>query len=345
MENLFFLNIENKKDLLSIIEKGNTYYIDLQNKIDINTAKTICAFANKYGGGIILITVNSKNKLNSYYQNAFKEIKLLLNEIYPPLDFTDDIEILDKINDLGVIIIKIKGKKLLGDVKRYYLCEYYLREESKTIKKFELPFKYQNNFSFSIKPLFYYSDLHIPPAEQHVIISDWYDDPKQWYAIPKLITELYNQSYICYNKNLFVSSLLCSINAIELIVKYEYVRIFKNPDKLSENFTFGSIFRYLEKINLESFSDDLKLINEIRIGIYHYNIDKINKIMVKLNLEVKNFHPAYLNVNSDFIYLARFTYNFLLKIIWKLYNCPEKYFKHQKEGLDDFRKKYVSSNV
>jgi len=201
----------------------------------------------------------------------------------------------------------------------------------------QLPLSYDNEYP---KSLNYKDTGYIPPAEPHVIITDWFKNPQKWYNIPSLIKEQFIQTYVCYYSGLYIAGLSCAINTVELVLKYEYLRLEKNPDKLTEDhFGLGHIiYHELDKIKLTKYKDHLVRVNNIRIGIYHYNT-------IKLELILKEFDIEFLNNNLDYWPLVYYIYNLLSEIFYDLYGSLEKTAKHIKEGLDDYKRVKLDNEI
>ncbi len=201
----------------------------------------------------------------------------------------------------------------------------------------QLPLSIDNEYPKLLK---YYEIGYIPPAEPQVLITDVFNNPQEWYSVPSLIKEQFMQTYVCYFNGLYLASLSCAINTVELVLKYEYVRIEKDPDKLTERyFTLGNIiYNELDKIKLEKFKEELILINDIRSGIYHYNTNKLKSVLTNFNID-------YLDENMDYWCFVYFIYNVLSQIFIELYDSPEKTAKHIKEGLDDYKKINQKDNI
>ncbi len=66
--------------------------------------------------------------------------------------------------------------------------------------------------------------------EPHVLITDLYENPEEWYGIYTIIGDFAEQSFLCYQKGYYHASMACAINCCEYVLKYEYLRKVKRKD-------------------------------------------------------------------------------------------------------------------
>jgi len=136
----------------------------------------------------------------------------------------------------------------------------------------------------------------IPLPEPHALITDWYNDPQDWYHIRNLIDEFARQSFVCYHKGLFFASTAASISCIELILKYECLRNAKEPKDpraLEENWTLGTAIKDCRDKGLFlEFDTKLNLINTVRNGIFHFNPVKLRKVMIAIRKDIDESNSA-----------------------------------------------------
>jgi hypothetical protein len=176
---------------------------------------------------------------------------------------------------------------------------------------------------------------YIPPAEPHILITDWYENPEIWYYMIELIPKLAEQAFCCYSRGLYLASFLCSLNCIELTLKYEYVRKLKTPKILEEqHFTLGTIIKKeeLKKIRLAKYSKSLEILNSGRIGLLHFNPGRLISITSELGID--EIPTDNLFVWSKFAYFA---YNLMYEITSKLYGKKRRSY-HIKRGLEDYHR-------
>lgn len=124
-------------------------------------------------------------------------------------------------------------------------------------------------------------------AEPHIIITDWYEDPQEWYYLRHTIEPFAEQAYLCYENGFWHASISCSVNCCEAILKYEYLRSLprKEANALSKKnhfslgFFTGDRSSNLKRLKIKTkFSQKINLLNLIRIGLYHFNPQKLRKI-------------------------------------------------------------------
>lgn len=213
--------------------------------------------------------------------------------------------------------------------------------------------------------------VYIPEFEPHVIITDWFDDPKDWYYIKYNIEETLEQAYIAYNQGLYLSSFFDSVIGIELTLKYEYARINKNNQKLitkmlGGNGNLGHFLKNncLKELDLENYKEQLENINNARSGAFHFNFNLLKKATLNIkpyegnasihinkkgeiieehkNLDgtedkpLENYSIPTDNLN-DWSHFAYYTYNTYHQITKKLYG-KQNHAKFIKEGLEDYNK-------
>lgn len=205
---------------------------------------------------------------------------------------------------------------------------------------------------------------YVPPAEPHVIITDWYDKPQDWYSIRELIPQLAEQSFVAYYRGLYQASFLVSVNCIELVLKYELIRKEKlDANELERgNLGLGKIVRgkqnELTEIGLNNFLSDLDVLNKARNGLLHFNpallrnatekilLDKklpegVNHVISYMGTgETKEFDPKEhysVPISNCFAWsqFAYFAYSLVQKITSQIYGEHKRY-EHIKAGLNDY---------
>ena len=206
---------------------------------------------------------------------------------------------------------------------------------------------------------------YVPPAEPHILITDLYENPQDWYHISELIEEFADQSFASYYNGLYFASFTLSTSCLELTLKYELLRNkIIEPSKLEEsNFTFFRAIEPIDKLGLDKYKPRLKIVHTLRNGMYHYNPKKIRE---SLNLIQKELYPqekvesipsiigsmggspievfqesdflpdlSYLLDNTEWSKIAFFTYTLMYDITTQLYGETNR-IKFVQEGLDDY---------
>ena len=225
------------------------------------------------------------------------------------------------------------------------------KEEKKFIEN-----KYKNRNSIHFEQRdgeFYPKEIDIPKIEYiqypepHILITDLYKEPQEWYEIYTLIEPYAEQAFLCYEKGYWHASIACCINCCECILKYEFLRKISRVDakrKIHE-LTLGS-FTGQNSINLKKlrikkkFQSRLNYLNNVRIGLYHFNPKKIKKI----NRIGNTIIDEYANpITSELLIpiVAFKTYCIMQDVINHFYNNRMR-IKYIKEGLKDYNK--VKSN-
>ncbi len=187
--------------------------------------------------------------------------------------------------------------------------------------------------------------------EPHVLITDLYDDPKEWYSIYILIEHFAEQSFLSYRRGYYHASISCAINCCECILKYEFMRISPREyaEQLIENkakgepqfalgFFTGNNSKKLNKLKIKSkFEKKLNYLNNVRIALYHFNPKKINKLRKsgKTFLE-KNANPITDELTVPIV--AYRVYIIMQDMLKHFYNKKTR-LKFIKEGLEDYEKR------
>jgi len=213
--------------------------------------------------------------------------------------------------------------------------------------------------------------VYVPPAEPHILITDWYDNPQDWYHISELIEEFADQSFVSYYNGLYFASYTLSTSCLELTLKYELLRnkIIESSKLEESNFTFFKAIEQIDKLSLSEYKPRLDITHTLRNGMFHYNpkklrdaliligreqyqsdngmeipsiIGSINGGPIKESLE-SNFLPdlSYLLDNEEWSKIAFFTYSLMYDITQQLYGEKNK-IKYVKEGLDDYDRKKIT---
>jgi len=210
--------------------------------------------------------------------------------------------------------------------------------------------------------------VYVPPAEPHILITDWYDDPQDWYHIGELIEEFANQSFASYYNGLYFASFTLSTSCLELTLKYELLRTKKvEPSKLEKgDFTLFKAIEQIDKIGLNGYKSRLNITNTLRNGMFHYNPKKLRNSIFLIRKELfesnngmeiasavgsingnfaeelieNNSLPdlSYLLNNEEWSKIAFFTYSLMYDITLELYGEANR-IKFVKEGLDDYHQK------
>ena len=184
---------------------------------------------------------------------------------------------------------------------------------------------------------------YIPPAEPHIIITDWYENDYDWYKMREIIESFAEESFLCYEMGLWYSSLASAINRCEYALKYEVLRKRFKIDKfeaeklsLDKKFSLGSFTfnkKYLDEINLEELHDKIKYLNDIRISLYHFSPEKNKKISSQGEIDVERHSP--LSDEFGVPVIAYRVYSIMKKLLSKLYN-RNKAIKFFEEGISEW---------
>ncbi|GAA5262892.1 hypothetical protein [Methanocalculus sp. MC3] len=200
----------------------------------------------------------------------------------------------------------------------------------------------------------------IPLAEPHAIISDLYHNPQDWYYIRELIEEFMYQSFSSYYGGMYFASFTLSTSCLELILKYELIRVGKIPpselDKPSCNLSWS--ISQVRKINLEKYGDKFKIVKDIRNGMYHFNPKKLNEALMLIQNEMilpdTEVVFAFLDNDNTIMFpstdlpwsisqftnnrewskIAYYVYSLIYDITKELYG-EDQFVKHIEEGLED----------
>ncbi len=255
-------------------------------------------------------------------------------------------------------ILKLKKKwEKIDDRKRLILQTESLDPDNKTE---------DDDGTFYPKEILTPDIAFVPPAEGHTIITDVDDDPKEWHYIQPIITQLAKQSFTCYYRGMYLASFMCSANCIELTLKYELIRRGKlKPEELENRLTFGSILETkkneLKQIGLGMFWDRLKIVSDLRAGLFHFNPKRLKDSTLKILYtkrpltyvtEVNFFSGRYGWTESaptedytvpadnyhDWSRLANYSYNLMRALTQKLYGAIRK-SKNVKMALKDYEKR------
>jgi hypothetical protein len=210
---------------------------------------------------------------------------------------------------------------------------------------------------------------YIPPAEPHVLITDLYENPQDWYDIHQLIEEFADQSFAAYYNGLYFASYTLSTSCLELTLKYEILRNgILDPSELEKSyFTFAKAIDYIDKLGLSKYKERLEIVNQLRSGIFHYNPRKLRRSLISVRKELYSLSTAkkslpaiigsldgssiddfdendslpnlsYLMNNKEWSKTAFFTYKLMHDITKKLYGRANV-VKYLKEGQEDYRKR------
>ncbi len=260
------------------------------------------------------------------------------------------VEIYEKMKYLKGILPKIEELK-----KENRIIKKQTRKEK--IKNFEFLMNRKTNhrnwtFEYENQEV-YPKDIEEPDiriiqyAEPHVMITDLYDDDKDWYHMPKLIRGFAEEAYLSYQLGLFLSSVSSAINCCEYILKYEYLRNLNKTDKKKteekskdRNFSLGSFIypknTYLEELDIKEYLNSIEYLNDVRISLYHFSPDKENRATAKGKLEIEKHAPL-----SDEMVLpivAFRIYSTMMGLINKFYG-KENALRYSEECISDWMKK------
>ncbi len=217
---------------------------------------------------------------------------------------------------------------------------------------------------------FYPQDLDTPAIEYiqhpepHVLITDWSENPQEWYNLLGMIPSLANQAFTCYYRGMYQASFLVSVNCIELTLKFELLKKAKiKPIDLKSNAgALGSLIKQekLKEVGLEKYAEKLKLLNYSRNGLLHFNFEQLKEAAMKIlfnksppkgvkavsfvmgvgEVETKPEDDYYTPTDdyTDWSRFAYFAYCLMHEITKELYG-EHKRLQYLKEGLDDYDKK------
>ncbi|GEM_PF-6631985 len=192
---------------------------------------------------------------------------------------------------------------------------------------------------------------YIPPPEPHVLITDLYKDPQDWYPIYTLIGDFTEQAFLSYGRGYYHASISCAINCCEYVLKYEFMRrspreyaknLIENKRKKGEpqfalGFFTGNNSKNLNKLRIrKKFEKKLNFLNDVRIALYHFNPKKIKNVQKK----GRTFIEKIANPITDELEVNRTAYkayNIMKELVENFYNEKTR-IKFIKEGLKDYKK-------
>jgi hypothetical protein len=157
---------------------------------------------------------------------------------------------------------------------------------------------------------------------------------------------------------------MCSINCLELTLKYELIR--KNPQlhqKLEGKFNFSEAIKKVNTIGLSHFSNRLNCINDARSGLFHFNPKRLKESIHQMRMEILNQNVtdaiisfmtskdigeikidelegdlSYYLDNVEWSNMAFYAYSLMYEITKELYG-EDKRIGFIQNGLDDYRKR------
>lgn len=202
----------------------------------------------------------------------------------------------------------------------------------------------------------------VPLAEPHVVITDLYEDPQDWYYIRELIEEFGFQSFTAYYGGLYFASYTLSTSCLELTLKYELVRngIIESAELEKSSCNFFWAIKQIKDINLEKYESRLNIVHKMRNGMFHFNPKKLNESLISIQNEtippeteifIGGLDKLLKAQSSDFPWsiseyvdnkewskVAFFTYMLMYDITKQLYGIDQEiaYFK---EGMEDYDQK------
>ena len=128
---------------------------------------------------------------------------------------------------------------------------------------------------------------YVPPAEPQILITDWYDNPQDWYHISELIEEFPDQSFVSYYHGLYFASYTLSTSCLELTLKYELLRKkIIEPSKLEDGkFTLFKAIEQIDTLGLSEYRHRLNITHTLRNGMFHYNPKKLRDALILIGKE------------------------------------------------------------
>ncbi len=211
---------------------------------------------------------------------------------------------------------------------------------------------------------------YIPPAEPHILITDLYEKKDDWYILSELIHDFACESYASYYNGLYYASFMLSTTCLELTLKYELVRQKKiSPQKLTENYTFGSVQKDLKRkrfknIRMCEYKKNIETIGHVRNGMFHFNPEKLKKSLESIDKDLFGSSKKSMTIgialssdekkkgdiidisinpldefldNFEWNKVAYFTYLTIYSITKDLYGEAKK-IQYIQEGINDYLK-------
>lgn len=208
-----------------------------------------------------------------------------------------------------------------------------------------ITFRYENNEVYPKDVTF--PDIRlIPYPEPHVLITDLYDNKREWYTMRKLIEGFAEEAYLSYEIGLWLSSISAAVNCCEYILKYEYIRKLNKVDaekagQQSEDryFSLGSFVKgskYLLDLGLQNFKDKIAYLNDVRVSLYHFSPEKAKRVSGKGDLEIEKEAPMSDDMALPIV--AFRVYSIMSELLELLY-CKEKALDYARECVIDWMKK------
>ncbi len=184
--------------------------------------------------------------------------------------------------------------------------------------------------------------------EPHAIFTDGYEKEEEWYDMFALIPPYAEQAYLTYKRGFWHACIACCINCCESIVKYEYLRRLPREQAnkyYNDKLMFGTLLyktSCLELLELGEYSKSLKQLNDLRIGLFHFNKKKTS-----IKLKWSDGREFFYNQITDDMLLpklALFAYSVMCKLIKKFYS-REMAIKYGKEARKDFKRLQKSGKL
>lgn len=197
------------------------------------------------------------------------------------------------------------------------------------------------------KDIEYPEITYLQSPEPHVLVTNLYKNPKDWYYMNEFILRFAEEAFVSYQMGFFISAISCSINCCEYILKYEYLRYLNKKnileaDRLSNDvyFTMGSFLKnnnpYLRQLKIKTkFFNKINYLNLVRSSIYHSNSKKARSLKKRGKSFVeRNSHP-----HDDLMIpiIAYNSYSIMLEIINHFYNL-KRALEYLEEGKKDWMK-------
>lgn len=207
----------------------------------------------------------------------------------------------------------------------------------------EIKFEYETGDIYP-KEIPFPDIISIQYPEPHVLITDLYDSPQDWYQIKSIIQSFAEESYLSYEMGFWFASISSAINCCEYILKYELFRKLNKEDKkklselLSDRwFGLGKISKnHLSELNISNLKKDLDYLNDVRVAIYHANSERAKRVSEEGELEFEKSAPIT-DPHIQPIISFRI-YTIMMKLISHYYN-KKKALEYAKEGIEDWKNK------
>lgn len=187
----------------------------------------------------------------------------------------------------------------------------------------------------------------IQSPEPHSYITDYYLHKYDWVDLRELIIPFYEEAYISFNIGLYNSCIASSINCLEYILKYELLRhinmksISEANKKYNEHkLTLGSFLStesdFANNLKIDNFQEKLQIINNIRNGFFHFNVNKLIKASQYFSERIQG--STLVSGTNEQLEVAYFIYITITEVITYFYNS-EKSKEYYLEAINDYELK------